>query len=346
MTSLHHNPGRMDGSPTVIPPRPWPVASVLERVRGSARLGMHGHAHELTFGAMGTNCRVQFASPGGNARRVADAVVEWVAGFEAKYSRFIDDSLASQINAAAGGPWMALDAEADRLVTLCDQLVFMTRGILDPTALPLIRLWDWKKARIPTDDEVAAAMPLVGWRQVQHAPGRIRLPLPGMALDFGGVGKEFAVDQVILLLARAGVTSALVDFGADVRVIGLPADGRPAWKIGLDDPLNPGTPWTHLVLREGAVATSGDYVRGFEAGGRRYGHIVDPRTGRPVDQGVLAASVFAPSCTQAGMLSTAACVLGPVEGRRLLESSPGIHGCIVTRKGTVTTSRFHEYVST
>jgi thiamine biosynthesis lipoprotein len=345
MTTSPHPSGRTEAHAAAVQPRPWPVASVLARIRAGARLVDQGHAHELTFGAMGTQCRVQFAAPTGNPRRIADSVVEWVAGFEAKYSRFIDDSLVSQINAAAGGPWMALDAEADRMVTLCDQLVFMTRGILDPSALPVIRLWDWKKARIPSDDELAAAMPLVGWRKVQHGPGRIRLPHPSMAIDLGGVGKEFAVDQAILLLARAGVTSALVDFGADIRVIGLPSDGRPAWKIGLDDPLHPGTPWTHLILRDGAVATSGDYVRGFESGGRRYGHILDPRTGRPMEQGVLAASVFAPSCTQAGMLSTAACVLGPVEGRRLLESSPGVHGCIVTRNGTLTTSRFHEYVS-
>ena len=346
MTTRPHNGGPADGGLPVAAPRPWPVASVLARVRAGSRLVENGNANELTFAAMGTQCRVHFATPRVGARRVADLVLEWVAAFEAKYSRFLDDSLVSQINAAAGGPWMALDPEADRLVALCDQLVFMTRGILDPTALPVIRLWDWKKARIPSDAEVAAGLALVGWRQVQRVPGRFRLPRAGMAIDLGGVGKEFAVDQVILLLAQAGVVSALVDFGADVRVLGLPSDGRPAWKIGLEDPLRPGTPWTNLVLREGAVATSGDYLRGFDAGGRRYGHIVDPRTGRPVDQDVLAASVFAPSCTQAGMLSTAACVLGPVEGRRLLESSPGVHGCIVTRKGTVTTSRFHEFVST
>ena len=199
---------------------------------------------------------------------------------------------------------------------------------------------------MPSDAEVESARALVGWRLVQRMPGRIRLPKAGMALDLGGIGKEYAVDQVTLLLAHAGVTSALVDFGADIRVLGLPSDGRPAWKIGLENPLQPGKAWTSLVVREGAVATSGDYLRGFETGGRRYGHIVDPRTGRPVDHGVLAASVFAPSCTQAGMLSTAACVLGPGEGHRLLESAPGVQGCLVTAQGTITTSRFNEYVST
>ncbi len=325
--------------------RPFPSAVVLSRVREGMRLEGRDGSHALSFPAMGTNCRVQFTSPASAAGRLADSVMQWVAAFEAKYSRFLGDSLVSQINAAAGNGWVPLDPEADALLALCDQLVFLTRGILDPTALPVIRLWDWKTARVPSDAEVEAARALVGWRQVQRLPGRIRLPRAGMALDLGGVGKEYAVDQVVLLLARAGVTSGLVDFGADIRVLGMPSDGRPAWKIGLEDPRHPGTTWTSLILREGAVATSGDYLRGFHAGGRRYGHIVDPRTGRPVDHGVLAASVYAPSCTQAGMMSTAACVLGPEEGRRLLEAAPGVHGCLVTLQGNFTTSRFHEYVS-
>jgi thiamine biosynthesis lipoprotein len=325
--------------------RPFPVATVRERIRSSAAWGRKDGAQELTFAAMGTRCRVSFGCPEAAARPLADAVLEWVATFEARYSRFLEDSLVSQLNAAAGGPWVPLDVEAERLIALCEQLVFLTRGLLDPTALPVIRLWDWKRAVVPTEAEVTTARALVGWRQVQRAPGRIRLPRAGMSLDLGGVGKEYAVDQVILLLAQAGVSGALVDFGADIRVYGQPPDGRPAWKIGLEDPRRPGSAWTSVILKEGAVATSGDYLRGFESGGRRYGHIVDPRTGRPVDHGVLAASVIAPSCTQAGMLSTAACVLGALEGRQLLETSPGVQGCLLTHDTLLNTSRFHEHVS-
>ncbi len=323
---------------------PPPVSEVLTRIRGTARLESVGAVSELTFQAMGTRCRVSFADPG-SARPVADAVLGWIATFEARYSRFLPTSWISQINAHSGGGWIALDPEASQLLALCGQLVYLSRGLLDPSALPLVRIWDWKSARIPSDAEIADARTRVGWTRIQLAPGRIRLPMSGMAIDLGGVGKEFAVDQVILLLASLGVSSALVDFGADIRVLGLPTDGRPAWKIGLEDPKSPGQPWNHLILREGAVATSGDYLRGFTQGGRRFGHILDPRTGRPVDNGVLAASVMAPSCTQAGMLSTALCVLGPDEGRRLLAATPGVEGCILTSQGIVTSPRFYEHVS-
>lgn len=323
---------------------PPPVAEVLARIRGTARIGSVGGVTELTFQAMGTQCRVSFAGTAPTGL-VADAVLGWIATFEARYSRFLPTSWISQINTHAGGSWIALDPEASQLLGLCGQLVFLSRGLLDPSALPLVRIWDWKSARIPSDAEIAEARSRVGWKQVQIAPGRIRLPLVGMAIDLGGVGKEFAVDQVILLLASLGVRSALVDFGADIRVLGLPIDGRPAWKIGLEDPKAPGQPWNHLILREGAVATSGDYLRGFNQGGKRFGHILDPRTGRPVDNGVLAASVMAPSCTQAGMLSTALFVLGAEEGRRLLAATPGVEGCILTSQGIVTSPRFYEHVS-
>ncbi len=323
---------------------PYRAAEIQARILGSATIGALSGGHELQFTALGTRCRVHFVAPDGRVRTTADSVVNWVGAFEAKYSRFLPMSLVSQINANAGGDWTPLDPDSERLFALCDQLHFLTRGILEPTALPYIRLWDWKTGRVPSDQEIEAVRPLVGWRLVERAPGRIRLPRPGMALDLGGVGKEYAVDQVLALLAHLGVASALVDFGADLRVAGPPPDGRSAWFIGLDDPANPGRAWTGLAVRDAAVATSGDYVRKFEILGRRYGHILDPRTGRPVANGVRAVSVIAPSCTQAGMLSTAACVLGPVEGLRLLESTPGISGALVTETGTLTSRRFYEHV--
>jgi thiamine biosynthesis lipoprotein len=325
--------------------RSQPVDEVRARIRDGARLGKGPGPSELEFAAMGTRCRVSFhGGPGPEA--VAAAVIDWVGAFEARYSRFLPASWVSQVNAAAGGDWLPMDAEAEGLMRLCGQLAYLTHGALDATALPLVQLWDWKAARVPSNAEVEAARGMVGWKNVEMASGKVRLAKPGMAIDLGGVGKEYAVDQVILLLARLGVASALVDFGADIRVLGRPWDGRPAWKIGLEDPQKPGTAWTHLVIRDGAVATSGSYIRGFESGGRRYGHIVDPRTGRPSDNDVLAASVMAPSCTQAGMLSTAACVLGAEAGRRLLLATPGVEGCLVTGKGVVGTARFHEHVTT
>lgn len=346
--------------PTQPAPRPAPTgdpqgapspaaASVLARVRKSARLEFRDGAHHLTFEALGTRCHVAFTSfPN---RTVSDgiptSVLRWVAEFEAKFSRFIPTSLVSRINAAAGREAVAIDPETEHLLQLCDQVVFMTRGVLDPSSLPLISLWNWKAQPpvVPHPEAIEKARDLCGWRQLVRGPGSIFLPRQGMGIDLGGIGKEFAVDQVAELLLAQGSPGGLVDFGADIRVFGKPADGRPGWHVGLDDPRRPGQCWCGLGLPEGGVATSGDYVRRFEAGGRRYGHILDVRTGRPVDNGCRAVSVLAPTCTLAGMLSTSAFVLGPDEGIRLLEAHYGVEGAMITDTATITTRRFHAHVA-
>jgi thiamine biosynthesis lipoprotein len=269
----------------------------------------------------------------------------WLAAFEAKYSRFLPDSWISVLNASAGGAAVASDPEIDRILALCHEMHFLTRGVFDPTTLPLIRLWDWRRAKIPTDAEIEGARQCVGWRKVQRRPGSVRLSEPGMCLDLGGMGKEYAVDQVALLARQCGLTGALVDFGADIRVMGLPADGRPGWHLGLEDPDQPGRAWCGLAVREAAVATSGDYHRGFDAAGKRWGHILDPRTGRPVQNGCRAVHVLAPSCTLAGMLSTAALVLGPEEGLRLIESQAGAEGLLHGPQSKLSSRRFYEHVA-
>jgi thiamine biosynthesis lipoprotein len=323
------------------------AATVSQRILESAHIGPRDGGHEVVFRSMGTTCRIVVGGRPDAAKQFFKVALNWVAAFEAKYSRFLPESLISQINRSAGGDWVPLDREAEQIFGLCHELHFLTRGIFDPTALPVIALWNWKEPRttLPSDAEVAAAKELVGWRQVQRAPGKIRLPRAGMSLDLGGMGKEYAVDQIVLLARRSGFDSVLADFGADVRVAGPPPDQRPAWHIGLENFSKPGTCWCGVAVRDAAVATSGDYIRKFELNGRRFGHIVDPRTGRPVATAARAVSVIAPSCTQAGMLSTAAFVLGPKDGLQLIESTAGAAGAITTENQILQSHRFHEYVA-
>lgn len=322
------------------------VSPILNRIRASARQEIKSGALQLSFEAMGTVCRVTAAGPAPVLAALSGEILGWVASFEAKYSRFLPDSWLSQINDAAGLNWVETNPELDKLLTLCDQMVFLTRGVFDPTALPLIRLWNWKATPpvLPDDAQIAAAKERVGWRKLQRSPGRLFLPVPGMSLDLGGMGKEFAVDQVAALCRAQGATGVLVDFGADIRVSGLPPDGRPAWHIGLDDPRNPGKPWCGLGVKDAGVATSGDYLRNFEIQGRRYGHIIDVRTGYPVSNGCRGVSVLAPNCTLAGMLSTATFVMGVEEGLRLMDAQMGVAGAIVLENKTVTSRRFYEHV--
>jgi FAD:protein FMN transferase len=318
---------------------PWNARAILDRIRPTLRESRSDGGTELVFYAMGTPCRIVAAGPAAAVKAFQNAAVEWVAAFEAKYSRFLPDSWISRLNISAGGPGLESDPETDRILALCHEMHFLTRGVFDPTSLPFIRLWDWKTGRVPSDGEIEAARKRVGWRKLE------RLSEAGMSLDLGGMGKEYAVDQVALLASRSGLGGALVDFGADIRVVGMPADGRPGWHIGLEDPAKPGSAWCGLAVNNAAVASSGDYVRRFETGGRRYGHILDVRTGRPVDNGCRAVNVLAPGCTPAGMLSTAAFVLGPVEGMKLIESQRGAEGAIHTDSKRITSRRFYEHVA-
>lgn len=326
---------------------PIPTAEVSARVRRSATLSEVRGNQQLTFQAMGTVCRVQCCGvdPAG-ARAFFDEVLAWVAQFEAKYSRFLAGSLIGRINAAAGEHWVEVDAETENLLNLCGEMVFVTRGVFDPTALPLIRLWNWKTPppALPTAAQIETARAVCGWSKLERRPGAVFLPQMGMSLDLGGIGKEYAVDCVAQLARQRGIANVLVDFGQDVRVSGHPAE-RPAWHIGLEDPKNPGHCWTGLAVTQHSVATSGDYLRHFLHAGRRYGHIVDPRDGQPVQNGCLSVSVIAPTCTLAGILSTTAFILGPVEGLQLISQCLGAEGGITTHQTRHQTRRFHEYVT-
>jgi len=302
----------------------------------------------VAFRALGTQCEVQYAADSDNqAAGFERAAVAWVTAFEAKYSRFKPDSLVGRINTAAGREWIAVDAEMEGLLQLCDTLHFMTQGVLDPTALPLLRLWDYKaeNPRVPTDPEIAAALALVGWKKVQRAPGKILLPAVGMALDFGGFGKEYAVDVVAQLALDHGITSALVDFGHDLRALAAPP-GRPAWHIGLEDPAKPGAAAGSIAVVGKGIASSGDYLRSFTVGGKRYGHIIDPRAGRPVANSCTQATVIAGTCLQAGVLSTTAFVLGVPRGIEFIQACPGAEGLLLTDKTRAQTRGFFNYVAT
>lgn len=322
------------------------VSDVTRRVRDSTRCHTQGERWHICCQAMSTAVRITYFTPfpalGHDLRRAA---VDWIGQFEARYSRFLPDSIVGHINARAGDDWTELDAEADDLFTLCDRMHEVCGGVFDPATLPLLRAWNWKAdpPQIPDDHEIHQALRLCGWEKVQRRPRLIRLPTAGMGIDLGGIGKEYAVDRVLHMARERGIFDVMIDIGQDLRVSGRPR-GREAWYVGLEEPDQPGHCWTALRLTDQAVATSGDYLRSFTHQGRRYGHILDPRTGRPVDNGCQSASVIAGNCVLAGVLSTAAFVLGADEGLELILRHERVEACITTDRARYLTRRFSSHV--
>ena len=322
------------------------ISTVSARVRESVQVEVRGNFHRIKCRAMSTPVNLAFVTPStAVAQDFQRAAVDWIARFEARYSRFLPESIVGQINARSSGDWLEIDEDADRLLSICSEMHRLTRGVFDPAALPLLRIWDWKAdpPRIPGESEILAAREISGWGKVQRRPRGIRLPIAGMGIDLGGIGKEFAVDQLVSMARGFGISDMMIDIGQDIRVAGR-SPGKDAWYIGLEEPDRPGECWTAVRLTDHAVATSGDYFRSFKVGERRYGHILDPRTGLPVGNGCQTVSVIAPDCVLAGILSTAAFILGAEDGLELIRAQAGAQACITTEYARHQTRRFSSYV--
>ena len=245
-------------------------------------------------------------APQSLAARAAAAAIADVHRIEAKYSRYTGDSVTTAINRAAGGEMVAIDDETAALLRYADQCWRISEGAFDVTSGVLRRAWRFheRPPRVPSQPEVEAVRALVGWDRVEWSEHGVRLPVAGMEIDFGGIGKEYAADRAAGVLAAHGVAHALVNLGGDVRAFGGQADGRP-WRIGIAHPRMAKGVIGDLEITDGAIATSGDYQRYFEVDGRRYAHILDARTGWPAACWQ-SASVVAPVCTLAGSLATIA----------------------------------------
>jgi thiamine biosynthesis lipoprotein len=271
------------------------------------------------FTAMGSPCELHvYAKDHRSAHAAIEAGVEEVARLEQKYSRFRDDSLTARINASAGDRrGVRLDAEAAALLDYADTLHAQSDGLFDMTSGILRRAWDFRSGRVPSRAELRGLLACVGWRRVSWKAPWLVLTRPGMQLDFGGYVKEYAVDRVAALWSAAGIRHALVDLGGDLRVVGPHPDGTP-WRVGIRNPRDLEHALGVLPMSGGAIASSGDYERFMVIGGRRYSHILDPRTGWPV-QGFAGVSVVASHCLLAGSASTVAMLKGVRAGADWLD---------------------------
>jgi thiamine biosynthesis lipoprotein len=271
------------------------------------QLQLEGSLHRLRFQAMNCPCEVLLRNINEQqAQRIATLITKEVQRIENKFSRYRDDNLLHQINHSHGAA-IAVDEECAALFDYAQTCHQLSEGRFDISSGILRRAWRFNGGDVlPTENEIAALMPYIGWDKVRWQPPYIQLA-DGMEIDLGGVGKEYAVDRSGLLLRQHGVTSALINYGGDT--LAMATDSDPAWKIAIDV-ANKHEQQPLIHLRNGAIATSGSSERYLLKDGIRYSHILDPRNGHPVADVPRSVSVLAPSCLQAGMLATFAMLQG------------------------------------
>ncbi len=266
---------------------------------------------EHRFVAMGGPCcfRVDSNDKSTTSAAITAAEAE-VRRLESKYSRYLRDSLTSQINRCAGeeSP-VAIDDETAGLLNYAQTLWQESNGLFDLTSGVLRRAWDFKSRCLPQRREIDALLPLVGWQRVQRSETHVRLPVREMELDFGGCVKEYACDSAARILRIKGVGHALVDLAGDIAVVGGQASNEP-WQVGIRHPAQNNNSIAHISLSSGGLASSGNYERFMEVDGHRYGHIINPKTGWPV-RGLLSVSVVAEQCLVAGSSATIAMLMPP-----------------------------------
>lgn len=262
------------------------------------------------FDAMACGCEVRLVGADEVAlRAAAAAAIGEVRRIEHKYSRYRGDSLLARWHEGAGsGRQEPVDGETAGLLDFAAALFDLSGGRFDVTAGVLRRAWDFRGGRPPTPEHLQSLLPLVGWPQLRWTGADLGLPRPGMEIDFGGFGKEYAADRAAAELLRFGVSGGYVELGGDIRVIGPGPDGRP-WRFGIAHPRRPGALLACVDMASGGLATSGDYERWFEHEGRRYCHLLDARTGLSMTDWQ-SVSVIAPTCAAAGAVATIAALFG------------------------------------
>ncbi|HEU5136167.1 MAG TPA: FAD:protein FMN transferase, partial [Steroidobacteraceae bacterium] len=243
------------------------------------------------------------------ARTIAESVAACAWRIERKFSRYRADNIVARINTSMGAP-VQVDDETANLLDYAELMHHLSDGLFDITSGVLRRAWTFDGGtRTPQRHEIDALLPLVGWSKLRWQRPFITLR-PGMQIDFGGIGKEYAVDQATKDVAALSGAAVLVNFGGDLAVTRA-RDGDEPWRVGIEG-IGAGTPRAaRLVdLKAGALATSGDTYRYVEADGQRLPHILDPRDGSPVRGAPHSITVAAPTCTHAGMLTTLAMLRG------------------------------------
>ena len=288
-----------------------------------------GEPQSFSWPVMGTVAEFTMRTDGVTAERAQKLAATAFRLVETNFSVFIADSAVSRLNRGESIR-MASDAPFAKVVRFALETAGDSDGAFDPTVNPLMRAWGFRGGTpsVPAGTTLSNALSSVGWGRISISnvySGEIVVSAGGAELDFGAIAKGYAVDCAYERLVASGYTDFLINLGGNIRVSGSPEPGRSEWNIAVRDPSgrHPPSPLPRPLQSGEAVATSGSYERFVEIDGRRYSHIIDPRTGHPVDNGLGSVSVIAPSAMMADAYSTTLFVLGREAGAAFLSAHPG-----------------------
>ena len=276
----------------------------------------------LAGATMGTSYTIRLIEipKGETAAKLKQAVDDALERVNDQMSTYRPESELSRFNASQSTDWFPVSQETATVVAEAQRVSEASNGAFDATVMPLVNLWSFgPEARpdvVPSEEELAERRSHVGYEklEVRLDPPALRKADPRMSVDLSAIAKGYGVDVVAELLDARGVQAYMVEIGGEVRTRGPKPDGD-LWHIGIERPAANRRAVEMIVdLENDAMATSGDYRNYFEAGGKRYSHTIDPRTGRPIEHTLVSASVFAPTCMTADAYATTAMVLGPGEG--------------------------------
>ncbi|KWR74640.1 FAD:protein FMN transferase [Cupriavidus sp. IDO] len=301
-------------------------------------LAADARVHRWGGETMGTTWSVvAVLPPSANGGGILQGIQAVLDGVIAQMSNWVPDSDLSRFNRAAPGSWHALPDDCFHVLQTALQVARDSGGAYDPSAGPLVDLWGFgpapRRDTPPSADQVAQARQQCGWARIELDIGARRAQQPGgVSLDFCAIAKGFAVDAVARYLDAQGLSHHLTEIGGELRGHGVKPDGMPWW-VALEAP--PGVQresdeQTLVALHGLSVATSGDYRRFFDSGGRRYAHTIDPRTGYPASHALASVTVLHAQCMMADALSTALTVLGPQAGMEHARRH-GIAACFLVR---------------
>ena len=259
------------------------------------------------FRAMASPCQFLSRADEPTARKQLRAAANEAWRIEAKYSRYRTGNIVDRINTANGRP-VDVDEETAGLLDFASELHRLSGGRFDISSGVLREVWRFDGSnRVPAAADVARVLQRVGWDKVAWERPWLSLA-PAMQIDLGGIGKEYAVDRAAQLAAAVDRAPCLVNFGGDIAAVGS-TPGMEPWRVGIES-IDAAEPGKRIALARGGLATSGDARRFLLKDGVRYGHLLDPRTGWPVTGAPRSVTVAADTCTQAGMLSSLAMLMG------------------------------------